>query len=713
MWRALAETHPAITALIDDHNPEQRRCRLTYAELYEHIRAFAAGLRAAPGTGVQRGEKVALFSENSHRWLVADQAVMWNGAACAVRGATAPAEELDYILQHAQSVALIVETPDVLQKVLRTVNGRAWLEQSVRFVVCLWHGKPATAPAAAAPAAATNGGGGGDEAAASAGASSLPPMYSFDEVLDAGRAALARAATGGDGDGGAQGASGGGAETRARRSSPPLGAPCAQPSDVATLVYTSGTTGHPKGAVLTHANLLHQTQQNCFCREDSTLHGTQDPIPGEVFVSILPCWHIFERVGEYFALARGATMVYSRLLHFRDDLARHRPHLLVAVPRLLESVYKNVQSQVRKSGRMRRALVAALLVISTAYVLWRRRRDRAVFDRAISLPERALAALIVAVLLPLHLLADLIAWRKLRRASVGGRVRTIVSGGGSLAMHLETFYEAIGVHVIVGYGLTETSPVLANRLREHNVRGTTGLPLPGTDIRVVHAEDTRRVVPDGRTGIILVRGAQVFPGYYRDADATAKAIDADGFFNTGDLGFVSPHTGDLVITGRYKDVIVLNNGENVEPSPIEEALLESDHVDQVMLVGQDQRALGALVVPNLDVLEGEHMISHDERKKIEAMRERAAGVKGGATKELEETAAALERRGAPASALSKELRARVEHRKNFVPMERLLAFRLVLAPFSVENGMLTQTLKVKRNVVADNYARLIESMYRD
>ncbi|KAF6005389.1 Acyl-CoA synthetase long-chain member [Cyanidiococcus yangmingshanensis] len=683
IWETLAEAYRDVVALIDEHNPHHEPIRWTYASVHEEIRAFAAGLRHHGSMKMQPGDMVALFSENSARWLVADQAIMWNGAATAVRGTAAPVDELAYILEHSNAVGLVVDTPNVLEKLVRNENATRYLISHIRFIVLLWRGKGALTEDVQALGASV-------------------PMYAYEDVVKTGaqqvRNAIEMVST----------SAGDGLSDRA------LWHPLASTEMLATLVYTSGTTGQPKGAMLCHRNLLHQIYCNSFSRSWRPFRPSQDASAGEVMVNILPCWHIFERTSELYALSRGVTMVYSKLLHFKEDLSRHRPHLMVGVPRLYENIYQGIKSQLMKQRRFRRLLIFGLLDVSIRFVHWRRVRDGALFDRHVSMPERLLACIVVMLLWPLHILADLIAWRRLRQAALGGRVRTLVSGGGSLAMFLDDFFEAIGVLLIVGYGLTETSPVVANRLREHNVRGTTGLAVPGTDLKIVDPE-TRQVVSAGQTGIICARGEQIFQGYYKEPEATSRVFDSDGFFDTGDLGFFSPHTGDLVITGRLKDVIVLSNGENVEPTPIEDTILGSEYVEQVMLVGQDQRSLGALIVPNLDALEANALLNAEQRMRIQSLqRERATcgSFEAGALDEqLAREAASLEGNAALHTALQKELMTRIESRKNYLPIERVTRFRILLTPFTVDDGTLTQTLKVRRNAVSARYAALIRSMY--
>lgn len=218
----------------------------------------------------------------------------------------------------------------------------------------------------------------------------------------------------------------------------------------------------------------------------------------------------------------------------------------------------------------------------------------------------------------------------------------------------------------------------------HNVRGADGEPLPGTEIQIVELE-TRKPLPAGQRGLVLIRGPQVMQGYYNNPTATAKAIDADGWFDSGDLGMVTADN-NLIITGRAKDTIVLTNGENIEPQPIEDACLRSPYIDQLMIVGQDQKVLGALIVPNLEALE-KWASTQTSTTDIDLNSQLIQGL------------------------FRRELMRLVKERPGSRPDDRIGTFRLLSEPFTVENSLLTQTLKIRRNVVMDRYQGMISEMF--
>ncbi len=283
------------------------------------------------------------------------------------------------------------------------------------------------------------------------------------------------------------------------------------------------------------------------------------------------------------------------------------------------------------------------------------------------------------------------------REATGGRIKYVISGGGALPKHIDIFFEIIGVEILQGYGLTETSPVTNVRRPWHNVRGSSGPTLPATENKIVDPE-TRKPLPIGERGLVMLRGPQIMQGYYQNPEATAKAIDAEGWFDSGDLGWLTPQK-DLILTGRAKDTIVLTNGENIEPQPIEDACLRSPYIDQIMLVGQDQRSIGALIVPNLEALEKwaatQNFDLSSKNDNITASNSQKIDLESKIIQEL----------------YRKELNREVQNRPGYRVDDRIGPFKLIPEPFSIENGLMTQTLKIRRNVVAERYRDIINAMF--
>ncbi|AFY76821.1 AMP-forming long-chain acyl-CoA synthetase [Pleurocapsa sp. PCC 7327] len=458
---------------------------------------------------------------------------------------------------------------------------------------------------------------------------------------------------------------------------------------LATLIYTSGTTGKPKGVMLSHGNLLHQV---------TNLIAVLQPEPGDRVLSILPSWHCYERSGEYFILSHGCTQIYTNIRSFKNDLKRFKPHYMIGVPRLWESLYEAVQKQLREQPESKQRLANFFLGISTRYIMAKRTEQGLNLENLNpSGGERFMAKITANLLAPLHALGDRLVYQKIRQAT-GGNVKTLISGGGALAMHLDNFYEIIGVPLVVGYGLTETSPVTNARTLKHNLRGSAGKPIPETEIRIVDP-DTRQTLPPTQKGIVLIRGPQVMQGYYKKPEATAKVIDAEGWFDSGDLGWVTP-ANDLVLTGRAKDTIVLSNGENIEPQPIEDACIRSPYIDQIMLVGQDQKALGALIVPNLETLK--HWAQSQQLN--------LTFPEPGASRDEIERSDLYNK--AVRDLFRQELNREVKNRSGYRPDDQIKVFELILEPFSIENSMMTQTLKIKRPVVSERYRDIIDRMFK-
>ncbi len=615
LWPVLARRHGDAVALEDSHGTPPML--LTYRELGEAIER-AAGAFAA--LGVQPGDVVALFAENSPRWMITDQGLMRAGAADAVRGSSAPPEELRYILQDCGAVALVVESAALFRKLDLAPEQL----QRLRFVLVL-EGPPA--------------------------------------ALEGGRASL-------DWDGLV--------EVGATAPTPPL--PLGGEARLATLLYTSGTTGQPKGVPLSQGNLLHQLR---------TLGVAVAPSPGDRVLSVLPIWHAYERTAEYFLLSCGCRQTYTTLRHLKADLQKVKPQYLISVPRLWEALLSGFEDALAAMPASRQRLLGRALANSRAF----HRARRTALDLTLApepAPRRLKAAGEALLRGPLHGLAAKALWPKVRQQLVGGELSTAISGGGALAIHVDGFFEAIGIELLVGYGLTETSPVLSCRRPWCNRRGSAGQPLPGTALRVVHPE-SRTTLRIGEPGLVLARGPQVMAGYHQKPEATAKVLDGEGWFDTGDLGRLLAD-GCLVLTGRAKDTIVLSSGENIEPGPLEEALVECPLFEQVMLVGQDRKQLGALLVPKAEPLM--------QWARSQGLPEPSLTAEG--------TLASLD--PALAKALARECNRLLAGRPGSRPDERLGGVALV-EPFTMDNGLLTQTLKQRRDRIASRDAAAIASLY--
>ncbi|KAM0928527.1 hypothetical protein ACQ4PT_002532 [Festuca glaucescens] len=637
IWRTAAEKYSDRVALVDPyHDPPSE---LTYKQLEQQILDFSHGLRAV---GVASDEKVALFADNSCRWLVADQGIMATGAINVVRGTRSSDEELFQIYNHSESIALVLDSPQFFNRLAESFISRI----NAIFIVLLW----------------------GEKSSLNSKAVKDIPVYDYNDITELGQ------------------------ENRnALRHSPEQGQQGAfeaiTPEDVATLIYTSGTGGTPKGVMLTHRNLLHQI---------NNLWDVVPAVPGDRFLSMLPPWHAYERSTEYFIFTHGIQQVYTTVKYLKADLQQYQPHYIISVPLVYETLYSSIQRQISSSSTVRKTVALALIKISLLYMEAKKIYEGTVLSNNpvepsfIAYMVNCLWARIVAALLwPLHNLAKMLVYKKIHSSI--GISKAGISGGGSLPMHVDKFFEAIGIKVQNGYGLTETSPVVAARRPLRNVLGTVGLPIKHTEIKIVDIE-TGEVLPDGSKGIVKIKGLPVMKGYYKNPSATNKAVDQDGWFNTGDIGWIAPRRatgpsrncgGMLVLEGRAKDTIVLTTGENVEPAEVEEAASRSNLIDQIMVIGQDRRRLGAIIVPNND--------------EVVAAAKRKSGLDGstGVAKDTVKNLVYDELRTCMAGC-------------SF----QIGPILVVDEPFTIDNGLMTPTMKIRRDKVLAKYQGEIDALYK-
>lgn len=427
-------------------------------------------------------------------------------------------------------------------------------------------------------------------------------------------------------------------------------------------------------------------------------------------MSLLPPWHIYQRTVAYYLYSCGAREVFTSIRKFREDLTVHPPDHFVCVPLVLDTLHNKVMAKLKTESEVKKALIFSLLAASQVYVKARRLLKGTSLNWALAPPPLMAvlwAKLLAAVLKPLHALAHKLVYTKVR-AALGVR-QTLVSGGGSLAAHLDLFYEVIGLPVLNGWGLTETSPVLAVRRGDPaaaNVRGSVGPPLPGTSVKAVDPT-THEALPPGQQGLLLARGPGVMVGYWRDPEATLKAF-VEGWFDTGDLGWVAPEGvagsrmgGHVVLTGRAKDTIVLSSGKNIEPQPIEDAVQCSPLIKHIILVGQDKRELGALVFPDEEALAEQAAAAAAGRGANGALAADSAKAGGAA---ISTEGAALE------GMLLAEVTRYNSLRPDFHPEDHLAHIKVLRAPLSVEAGTLTRTLKPRRAAIVNQYAAELEEL---
>jgi long-chain acyl-CoA synthetase len=423
-----------------------------------------------------------------------------------------------------------------------------------------------------------------------------------------------------------------------------------QPGELATLIYTSGTTGDMKGVMLTHGNIASNV---ITCCDLFTFLDTDECL------SFLPLSHIFERMfGQYSMFHAGVVTNYAENVDtVAADMERWRPNLMAAVPRLYEKIYGRVLERVRTGSSLKRRLFYWAKAVGERYVDLRLNRR----------PVPPLLAI-------QHRIADRLVFAKLR-ARTGGRLRFFISGGAPLSADIARFFHAAGMPILEGYGLTETSPVIAVNTFQHLKLGTVGRPIPGVEVKIA---------PDGE---ILTRGPHVMMGYYRKPEATAEALDAEGWFHTGDIGLLDAD-GFLKITDRKKDLIVTAGGKNIAPQPIEALVKTSKFVSNALMLGDRRRFPIMLVVPNLDTLKAWAT---------------SQGIKSSTPEELLASPEVQTK-------MDREVRTTLRDLASFEVPKRLL---LLPRDFSVEAGELTPTLKVKRRVVEQRNRLAIEALYAE
>lgn len=602
-----------------------------YATLRNRVEAFAAGLASL---GVKAGDHVGLISENRAEWLIADLAVLSLRAADVPRGNDTTPDELQYILDFADCRIVCAEDREQAAKILSIARNLSHLEKLILLAAEQID----------------------DKLQRSAGKIEL---LEFADIESAGTDALAS-----DPD-----------LVRRERDQ-------GTEHETATLIFTSGTTGVPKGVMLSHRNFLHQVKH-----VPDLIHVG----PGDIWLCVLPVWHSFERIMQYVALGTASSLAYSKPIGkiLIADLSKIRPTWMASVPRIWEAVMASVYRNVKTQSPVKQALFHFFVSVGSLHANLANRLTGRLprFAKRNRTIDALVSFLPWLLLLPLRGLGNLLVFGKLKKL-LGGRFVAGISGGGALPSAVDAFFSAAGILLLEGYGLTETGPVLGVRAQDHPVPGTVGPVFPGTEIRIV--DEHGAPLPPGVMGIIMARGPQVMSGYYKDPEQTASVLSDDGWINTGDLGMLT-HDNELKITGRAKDTIVLLGGENVEPLPIEQKITESIYVDHAILQGQDQKVLGVLLVPN-------HDAAMAKACELGFAAEGAPfDVSILAHEEIREFYGSI-------------VRDQVSAANGFKEFERIGPFHLVPGPLAIGDE-LSQKQEVKRHVIAEKYASDISAMF--
>lgn len=592
---------------------------MTYGELRQEMLDFASGLQAL---GVKKGDKVGLFAESNGLWMATSLGIQKCGAVDVIRGSNAPIEELQYITAHADCKGLILRD-DKLYNAMKPFLEKYRLD----FVIITYSN--------------------GDLDTSNI----KSKVYTHKDITELGR----------------------------KHNFTPV---LMSRDDDGSILYTSGTTGNPKGVLLSHGNTIYQIE---------VVHEGFLAQPGENTLQILPIWHTYERIGQCYYISRGCNLHYTTLTGLKNDLASYSIDTFMSVPRIWESIRLGVYQKLKQTSPVLYNIFDFAIKTSISYKTHRMYGERRITNK---LGYHALSTIrhriIRSFIKPLHVLFYNTLYKKIKNAVGLGNIRASISGGGALSMQDELFYDAIGVNLRIGYGLTETAPVLTLRnVTDKNFLGSVGTPVRGCDLKVVDPK-TFKELPRFQKGLVIVKGPQIMKGYYKDEEATRKVMTDDGYFITGDLGWLT-NENNLVLVGRLKETIVLSSGENVEPVPIEEAILLSPYIDQIVLVGQDRSGVGALIVPSKEALQmcGINMKDLQSYKNGEDIFSNA---------KLE-------------NLIKSEINTHIVNKPNLRVFEKVKQFALLKESFSVENGMMSATQKVKRNKVFEKYENVIGNLY--
>ena len=630
MLREVSQKYPDIPAQMTRISKEGDFETVTYKELYDNSQAFAGGLLAL---GTVRGEKVGLISDNRKEWEQADMGIMTIGACDVPRGCDASEKDLKYILSFTEVKTCIVENEFQIRKLLNVKDEIPTLKRFIIFE------EPTENEVKLCKEAKID-------------------LLRFYDVVEDGKKYNEK--------------NPGKVEAEIE---------AGQWDDIAAIIFTSGTTGVPKGVTLSHGNFITQLdelQERIYLK------------PAERAICVLPVWHVFQRLVEYVIISQAAVLCYSKPIGsiLLPDMLALNPTLLPAVPRVFEAVYEGITKKMRRTG----GIVEALFNFFTAIAICHSWMDRKMFRKNFMThneftPGYWLLFIIPWLLLyPWKLLGNVLVFKKVK-AMLGTNFRAGVAGGGAYPKAIDQFFWALGINVVEGYGMTETAPVVAVRPVDAPIFGCIGTPIRGVSARIVDMEGN--VLKPGKKGVLQIKGGTVMKGYYKRPELTEKAISPDGWLDTGDLAIESIH-GELKILGRVKDTIVLTGGENIEPLPLEAKMQESRFIQTAVVVGQDQRNLGALILPNQEELElwaNENNISfkdfEDLVKKPEAYK-----------------------------LIEDEIKELINAKNGFRMFEKIVKFAFLTKPFEVGKE-LSAKQEIMRYKLTEIYEKEIKGIFKD
>jgi len=603
---------------------------ITYKEAYDNAMAFAGGLL---DLGVKREEHIGLISDNRREWQQADMGLLSVGAIDVPRGCDATIGDLEYILSFAECKIVIVENSSQIAKIIGIKEKLPLVKVLIVFEA------PSEKDISSAKEAGLT-------------------LHSFDEILAKGKKYN---------------------EQNPGRVDEEMAK--GKWDDLASIIFTSGTTGMPKGVMLSHGNFISQLDD---IDERIFLN------PGDRGLLVLPIWHAFERSVEYVCISQAATLCYSKPVGpiLLADLQTLNPQILPAVPRVFESVYDGIFRKMRKTG----GVVNMLFKFFTNIALFWSKLDRVLMGRTsrFKMDLRLLQwpAYVIPWLIcwPVKLLGNVLVFRKIKKM-LGCNWRAGVAGGGALPPAVDKFFWAIGVKLVEGYGLTETAPIVSVRPIRKPIFGNVGAPIRELAARIVDPE-TGKDLGKGKKGVLELKGPTVMKGYYKQPEMTKKVINEKGWFNTGDIAMLTVNN-EICLRGRIKDTIVQTGGENVEPLPIEMKMQESRFIKTAVVLGQDQRYLAALIVPEKEEVESFCKSMNLKYKNYSEM------IKSVEVQHMIET----------------EVATRISAKNGFKSYERINKIGLLEKEFEVGVEM-SPKMEVKRFAVNEIYASEIKKLFK-
>lgn len=598
----------------------------TFPEMRRMVEEIAAGLREI---GLEKGDKVLFLCDNSNHWMITNVGIITAGGICVPRATDVTDEDIKYIANHSEAKFAIVQNKKTYDKLVSLLNHLPTLSKGSIFILedenfYLLKGS----------------------------------LSVYENIMIKGQKKLEKE------------------PDYVLRLNQEL-----NPEEMSIIIYTSGTTGTPKGVMLTQKGWI--VSARCSLEK-------LDIRPGDTCLSLLPPWHAFEQIVEYSFVYLPIPFMITDINNLRQDLVDFKPSIMPSVPRIWENLYNGIIAKIKKESPAKQKIFYFFLKIGE---IWHKYRcilggydfqiERKNFFKNIW--DRTIALIILILISPLKLLS--IKVFKPIKAALGGRFRASLSGGSALPEVVDKFLSAIGLVVAEGYGMTESSGVITVRDFDKPTPGTIGTPLRSYEIKLKdeNGNDVKHI--PGAKGTLWIKGTQVTLGYYKRDDLNKVVFDKDGFFDTGDLMRIN-WRGQLFFTGRAKDTIVLAGGENIEPVPIEDKLLQSEYIDQVMVVGDEKKTLGALIVPNFELVKQKVPDVPDDYTKWNQHPK---------IREI----------------FRNEITRLINTKNGFKSFELIPkdTFYIVPRQFDLETEM-TRTLKMKRPIIKEHFKKEIDAMYK-